>query len=77
MNVDVRDNEGWTPLHKAANMLNLQVLVVLLGRGADPHAQTNKGKTPFQLANATFSRVFKEDQVQVIQLLSEHTGETI
>jgi ankyrin repeat protein len=74
--VDVRDQEGWTPLHKAAHYLNLQVVVALLSRGADPHAQTNKGKTPFQLTNAP-NRVSKEDQAQIIQLLSERAGETI
>ena len=76
-NVDVRDNERWTPLHHAADMLNLQVLVALLGRGADPHAETNMGETPFQLANAPYEWASKKDQAQVIQLLSERTGECV
>ena len=70
-NVDVRDKEGWTPLHSAAYRLILQVLEVLLDRGADPHARTNNGQTSFQLANAPPPWVSKEDQVQVIQLLSD------
>ena len=77
VNVDVRDNEGWTPLHKAAKRLNLQVLVALLGCGADPHAQTNRAETPFQIANAPYEWASKEDQAQVIQLLSERTGERV
>jgi ankyrin repeat protein len=77
VNVDIRDKEGWTPLHKAAYNLNLKVVVVLLDRGADPHAQTNKGETPFQLANAPPEWISKEDQAQIIQLLSERTGERI
>ena len=77
VNVDVRDKEGWTPLHKAAFDLNLKVVVVLLDRGADPHAQTNKGEAPFQLANASPEWTSKEDQPQIIQLLSERIGERI
>jgi ankyrin repeat protein len=74
-NVDVRDKEGWTPLHRAASRLKLQVMVVLLDRGADPHAQTNNGETPFQLANALHLWATEENQSQVIQLLSECIGE--
>jgi ankyrin repeat protein len=77
VNVDVRDKEGWTPLHKAAWNLNLKVVVVLLDRGADPHAVTKKGETPFQLANAPIGRESKKDQSQIMQLLSERTGERI
>ena len=77
VNVDVRNNEGWTPLHEAAKSLNLQVLVALLGHSADPHAETNMGETPFQLANAPYEWASKEDQAQVIQLLSERTGERV
>jgi ankyrin repeat protein len=74
-NVDLRNEAGWTPLHEAAYNLNLQVLVVLLNRGADPHAKTNKGETPFQLTNAPYRWASKENQAQIIQLLSERTSE--
>ena len=77
VNVDVRDEHEWTPLHKAAYGLNLQGLVVLLNRGADPHAQTHKGEMPFQLANTPDPCASKEDQAQIIQLLSERTGENL
>ena len=77
VNVGSRDKLGWTPLHKAAYDLNPQILVALLDRGADPHAQTNKRETPFQLANAPSYRGSTEDQAQIIQLLSERTGERI
>ena len=77
VNVDVRDKERWTPLHKAAFNLNLQVLEVLLDRGADPHALTNDGKTPLQLADVPYYWASKKDQAQIIQLLSERTGERI
>ena len=76
-NINARDIEGWTLLHRKACYLDLEFLVALLDRGADPRAQTNKGKTPFQLANAPAWWVSKTDQVQIIQLLSERTGERI
>jgi ankyrin repeat protein len=74
-NVDVRNIRGWTPLHQAAYYPNLPVLVVLLDRGADPHAQTNKKETPFQLSNAPDWS--SKDQAQIIQLLLERTGERV
>jgi len=76
-NVDARDKKGWTPLHEAAYHLNLGVVVVLLNRGADPHAQTNEGRTPIQLANAALPWLSKEGQAQIIRLLSERTGERV
>ena len=76
VNVDARDKQGWTPLYKAAYALYLQVLVALLDRGADPHALTNNGETPFQLATVTRIPYYQEKvRAQVIQLLSERTRE--
>ena len=74
-NLDVRDKRGWTPLHKAAFYLNLQVLVVLLDRGADPHAKTNKGETLIQLANTPSEWRSTKDHAQIIRLLSWRMGE--
>jgi len=74
-NVDARDKKGWTSLHEAAYHLNLEVVVVLLNRGADQRAQTNKGETPIQLANAPLRWASKKDQAQVIRLLSLCTSE--
>jgi ankyrin repeat protein len=77
VNVDVRGEGGYTPLHEAAHNLKLQVLVVLLNRGADPRALTEFGETALQLANTPPSWVSKKDQAQIIRLLSEHTGESM
>jgi hypothetical protein len=52
-------------------------VVVLLNRGADPHARTYDGKTPIQLANTPASWISEESQAQTIRLLSERTGETM
>jgi len=73
--VDAEEGRGWTPLHEAAYHLNLQVVAVLLNCGADPLAQTYKGETPIQLAGAPVWGGLKENQAQVIRLLSERTGE--
>ena len=74
-NVDARDKKGWTPLHETAYHLNLEVVVILLNRGADPRAQTNTGETSIQLADAPFWWASKKDQAQVIRLLSLCTSE--
>ena len=74
-NVDVRDAVGRTPLHEAAYWGNLEAVVVLLNRGADPHAQTNNGESPIQLADVPHPWVSKENKAQIIRLLSERTGE--
>ena len=74
-NVDVRNKEGWTQLHRIAYYGNLQLLEVLLNHGADPHAQTDDGKTPIQLANEFIWSDFEAEKEQIIGLLSERTGE--
>jgi len=74
--VDAEEGRGWTPLHKAAYHLNLQAVAVLLNCGADPLAQTYKGETPIQLANEPYPwDLSKEDQAQIIRLLSVGTSE--
>ena len=37
-NGHLRDREGWTPLHRAAERGNLEILKKLLKEGADLHA---------------------------------------
>jgi len=78
-NVDARDKNGRTPLHEAAYHLNLEGVVVLLNRGADPRAQTNEGETPIQLANAPYwpgwTLEKRRDQARITRLLSERTSE--
>ncbi|WWD19847.1 hypothetical protein CI109_104314 [Kwoniella shandongensis] len=44
-----RDRTGWTPLHLAALLSTPPLISFLLGRGASPHALTNRGLTPLDL----------------------------
>ena len=78
--VKVKTEEGtgvsWTALHLAVYYEHPQVVKVLLECGADPHALTKEGETPFQLAKS--SRWDGPDAIraQIMNLLSERTGES-
>lgn len=48
----VTDERGWTFLHQEALAGNYATVKVLLEAGADPHAVTNNGMTPLQLARS-------------------------
>lgn len=51
-NVNIRDNEGKTPLHLAVIIpgQNTYIAKVLLNKGAEINIQDNEGKTPLHLA---------------------------
>jgi ankyrin repeat protein len=70
--VNAQEGDRWTALHLAAQRGHHRVVEVLLERGADPHARTNEGKTPFQVA---LGNRYGYDTTQVRRLLSERTGE--
>jgi Arf-GAP/coiled-coil/ANK repeat/PH domain-containing protein len=69
--VDTQMDDGQTALHRAAYMGRPKAVELLLDRGADPHARTTEGKSPFQVALE--SKYW--DTTQVRRLLSERTGE--
>lgn len=50
VDVDARDEMGYTPLHRAAKNGSPRAFAALLKRGADPSARANDGVTPLHLA---------------------------
>ena len=64
--INIRNAQGWTPLHIAAAGGDVQVLALLLQHGADVHAECNLGTTP--LYNAT---VFGKKSA-IVELLLAH-----
>jgi len=46
LNVDARNDDGETPLHKAVVSLAPHYVLWLLQKGADPNARDNRGRTP-------------------------------
>jgi len=55
--------EGWRPLHEAANRGDLELATYLLAHGADPKVQNDAGKSPIGLAadksNAAMLKLLK------------------
>ena len=49
-NPNVRDADGWTPLHRAAQQGHHEVVTSLLSAGADPDLQDARGWTPLHRA---------------------------
>jgi ankyrin repeat protein len=48
--VDVKNNEGLTALHLAANIGHLEVVKLVIEKWADVNVKDNKAKTPLKLA---------------------------
>jgi ankyrin repeat protein len=75
--VNARDNEGWTPLHFAAQSGEPEVVALLLDAGAQVDALNDKGMPPIYWAIMTP----RGDQPATIRLLRERgadpTRETI
>ena len=49
-NCNATDEDGWTPLHYAAERGEAECIAVLLAAGADMSIKDNEGRTPFHLA---------------------------
>jgi ankyrin repeat protein len=49
--VGAKTDDGWTPLHLASSMKELEIAKLLLERGADVEAKNNDGWTPLHLAS--------------------------
>jgi ankyrin repeat protein len=50
VNPDPVDNDGFTPLHRAAQRGNAAIIGLLMAAGADPHRPNQAGETPLSLA---------------------------
>ncbi len=61
--LEFRNDEGDTPLHKAALQNDAKVLRLLLSHGADPAAKNHKGETPLHIATT------EENSVVIKELL--------
>jgi len=64
-----RDNNGWTPFHKASIYGHLHVVKILLERGADINILGGSGETSSYLASAT-------GKVATVNFLIEHGADT-
>ncbi|XP_058807206.1 uncharacterized protein LOC131673320 [Phymastichus coffea] len=70
IDVDVRDNGGWTPLHFAINVGNERMAELLLARGAEVNCITNMGKfTPLHIA-------VNKGHVKVVELLLSRSSKS-
>jgi ankyrin repeat protein len=69
-------DESGTALHLAAVGGHPQVVKTLLERGVYPHSLTKEGRTPFQLAKSSFWDGAEAIRAQIMQLISERTGES-
>ena len=45
VDINIRDNNDWTPIHIASINNKLEALVVLVQRGGDIHLRNNEGRT--------------------------------
>ncbi|MCK4821544.1 ankyrin repeat domain-containing protein, partial [bacterium] len=68
INVKHRDKRGYTPIHKVAEKLNINICKLLIANGADINAASNDGTTPLLLTLKNLRRDYRETK-KVLQLL--------
>jgi len=71
--MDVRDNNGDTPLHSAAACGDVDVSRLLLKRGADVNAENDEGSTPLHRA----SEVSSTGNSEIVRLLLNHGADVL
>ena len=62
-----KNDDGWTPLHKAAYEGYREIVELLIAKGADVNAKMEDGDTPLDLA---------EDEPEIADILRKHGGKT-
>lgn len=68
--IERRTSQGWTPLIVAAFSHRLEVVQMLLDRGADPNASGRKGTTPLMYAKTALQKGTSKDRSTVLALLA-------
>ena len=63
--MNARDDDYWTPVHKSAANGHLEIVKLLLERGADIHAVNAEGETPYQVSLQSGER-------EIADLLRKH-----
>ncbi|KAL7800287.1 ankyrin repeat-containing domain protein [Trichoderma ceciliae] len=66
--VNLKDKDGWTPLHWACRGNNLEVVKTLIDNGATANLRTNEGWTPRQIA--IFHGVDNEEYLNLLPELA-------
>jgi cytohesin len=69
VDVNAKDEEGWTPLHIAAIRGNKEIAELLIAKGADVNAKDDDGDTPLDQA-------ILDKQTKTADLLRKHGGKT-
>ena len=67
--VDVKDNQGWTPLAKAVSYNNAACVKLLLLSGANPRLKDDRGWTCFKKATLT-----KHDEIMELLFTKTKTN---
>jgi len=72
---NIRDNQGYTPLHNAAARGDNEMILYLVSKGADVKAVAKNGRTTVDMANSPVSRTrpFPET-VALLEKLGAHNS---
>jgi cytohesin len=64
-NPNAKDDNGWTPLHRAAYCGHVEIVMILLERGADPLIADNEGNIPLDYAEDSAIRSLLESALRI------------
>jgi len=69
VDVDAKDNIGWTTLHFATVLDHKEIVELLIAAGADVNAKNKEGRTPLNWA-------INLEETEIADLLRKHGGKT-